>query len=74
MYQDNSDVAGQYMLEVNAFENVDLDTVRAGINEAFADFEKNGISQKDLDRIKAGQETGFYNSLSSVLGKGFQLA
>ena len=36
-------------------------------------FEKEGISQKDLDRIKAGQETQFYNSLSSVLGKGVQL-
>src|SRR5690606_4187697 len=27
-----------------------------------------------LKRIKAGQETNFYSSLSSVLGKGFQLA
>ena len=43
-------------------------------DEAFAKFEKEGISEKDLNRIKAGQETQFYNSLSSVLGKGFQLA
>ena len=35
MYQYNAEVAGQYMLEVNAFENVDLDSVMAGINEAF---------------------------------------
>ena len=38
------------------------------------DSRKTGISEKDLNRIKAGQETQFYNSLSSVLGKGFQLA
>ena len=44
------------------------------VNEAFAKFEKEGISEKDLSRIKAGQETQFYNSLSSVLGKGAQLA
>ncbi len=74
MYQYNAEISGQLMLEVNAFENVDLDSIMAGINEAFADFEKNGISQKDLDRIKAGQETSFYSGLTSVLGKGFQLA
>jgi zinc protease len=45
-----------------------------GVNEAFQNFEKEGISQQDLDRIKAGQETAFYSNLSSVLGKGFQLA
>ena len=35
--------------------------VAVAINEAFAKFEAEGIPQKDLDRIKAGQETAFYN-------------
>lgn len=69
----NSELAGQTQLEVRAFADKDLDEVAKAINEAFALFEKEGISQKDLDRIKAGQETQFYNSLSSVLGKGSQL-
>lgn len=69
-----SELAGQASLTVRAFPEKDLDEVAAAINEAFAKFEKDGISQKDLDRIKAGQETSFYNSLSSVLGKGEQLA
>ncbi len=73
MYPYNSELAGQMHLEVRAFADKDLDEVLTGINEAFARFEKDGISQKDLDRIKAGQETAFYNSLSSVLGKGVQL-
>jgi zinc protease len=73
MYNYNSELAGQTHLEVRAFQGKDLDEVAAAVNEAFARFEKDGISQKDLDRIKAGQETGFYNSLSSVLGKGVQL-
>src|SRR5690606_1324800 len=42
--------------------------------ETFKAFDKQGIPEKDLKRIKAGQETDFYNSISSVLGKGFQLA
>ena len=69
-----SELAGQVQLEVQAFTGGDLDAVYAGIQKAFALFEKEGIAEQDLERIKAGQEVAFYNSLSSVLGKGFQLA
>ena len=74
IYQYNSEIAGQYMLTVTAFKKTNLNAVMDGINEAFKDFETNGISKQDLSRIKAGQETAFYTNLSSVLGKGFQLA
>ena len=74
MFNRTSELAGQIQLQVRAFEDKDLDEVSKAIDEAFAKFEKEGISQKDLSRIKAGQETQFYNSLSSVLGKGFELA
>jgi zinc protease len=71
---DTSEIAGQFELAVRAFADKDLDEAAAAVNEAFARFEKTGISEKDLNRIKAGQETQFYSSLSSVLGKGAQLA
>ena len=74
LFQYNSEIAGQYMLSVTAFQKTNLNDVMNGINEAFKNFEAEGISQQDLDRIKAGQETAFYTNLSSVLGKGFQLA
>ncbi len=69
-----AELAGQMHLSVRAFADKDLDEVAKAIDEAFAKFEKDGISEKDLSRIKAGQETQFYNSLSNVLGKGVQLA
>lgn len=74
MYNYTSELAGQTMLEVRAFDGIDLDSVDAAIEETFKRFENEGISEADLKRIKAGQETNFYSSLSSVLGKGFQLA
>jgi zinc protease len=74
MSNQDSELAGQFELTVRAFPGKDLDEVGAAIAEAFAKFEKEGISERDLNRIKAGQETQFYSSLSSVLGKGFQLA
>ena len=74
MFNRESELAGQMHLSVRAFADKDLDDVSKAVDEAFARFEKEGISEKDLSRIKAGQETQFYNSLSSVLGKGVQLA
>ncbi len=74
MFNSSAELAGQMALQVDAFEGKDLDEVAKGIDEAFAKFEKEGISEKDLNRIKAGQERQFYNSLSSVLGKGVVLA
>jgi zinc protease len=68
------ELAGQFMLSIRAFDGKSLDEVATAVSQAFAKFEKEGISDKDLNRIKAGQETQFYNSLSSVLGKSAQLA
>lgn len=74
MSQQSSEIAGQLTLSVTAFNQTDLNAVASAIQDGLKDFEINGISQEDLDRIKAGQETRFYQGLSSVLGKGFQLA
>lgn len=74
MFNSSSELAGEYRVSVRAFADKNLDDVATAVNEAFTKFEAEGIPQKDLERIKAGQETSFYNGLSSVLGKGFQLA
>lgn len=70
----NSEIAGEISLSVRAFNNIDLDDVMSAIDSAFAMFEQDGISEKDLNRIKAGEESSFYRSLSSVMGKANQLA
>jgi zinc protease len=74
MYQYQSELAGQLMLQVRGFENTPLDNINQAIYEALTDFENKGFSEQDLATIKAGQETAFYRGLSSVLGKGFRLA
>ncbi len=74
MFNYSSELAGEYRMIINAYSGTDLNVVAEGVQKAFEKFESTGIPQADLDRIKAGQETGFYNGLSSVLGKGFQLA
>ncbi len=74
MFNNSGEIAGQMQMSVRAFAGKDLDEVATAITEAFDRFEKQGITEADLNRIKAGQERGFYNSVSSVLGKSAQLA
>ena len=74
MFNRNSELAGQTMLGVRAFDGIKLDDIQAGINEAFTTFETDGISNKDLARVKTLAEVGFYDGIDSVLGKAFQLA
>ncbi|WP_420318426.1 M16 family metallopeptidase [Ekhidna sp.] len=73
-YNSSSEIAGTFTISVRANAGTDLDSVRAVINQTLADFDKEGFDVKDLERIKAGLETNFYNGISSVLGKAFQLA
>lgn len=73
-FNDASEIAGKFRIMVTANAGVDLDEVEAGINEAFKRFEEKGVTDRDIERIKAGLETDFYNGISSVLGKSFQLA
>jgi len=74
MYDYTSELAGQIGMDVTAFDTTNLTTVFQAVQEALGNFETEGISEGDINRIKARQETRFYSSLSSVVGKGFQLA
>lgn len=73
-YNSSNELAGDFRISITANNGVDLDAIEEGINEAFALFEEEGVTDRDLERIKAGLETQFYNGISSVLGKSFQLA
>ena len=68
------ELAGQFVISVTANPGVNLNDVESAINEAFAKFDKDRVTAKDLERVKAGIETGFYNRISSVQGKAFNLA
>lgn len=70
----SGEIAGDFRIRVRTYPNKNLTDVEKTILEAFAKFEKEGFTEKDLARTKAGIETQFYNSISSVLGKSRQLA
>jgi len=73
-YNNSQELAGEFYITITANNGVNLNEVEAGIFEAFKMLEMEGVSDSDVERIKAGLETGFYNGIGSVLGKSFQLA
>ncbi len=73
-YNYAQELAGAFRISITANSGKNLNDVEKGIFEAFEMFENEGITDQDVERIKAGLETGFYNGVSSVLGKSFQLA
>jgi len=73
-YQSSSEMAGEFRIRIRSFPDKSLADVEAAISDAFKKFEEDGFTDKDLERIKAKLETNFYNRISSILGKSFQLA
>lgn len=70
----SQELAGNFTVSVAANPGVNLTDVEKAVFEGFGRFGKEGFSEEDLTRIKAGYETRFYNSFTSVQSKAFQLA
>ncbi|MEZ5953160.1 MAG: pitrilysin family protein [Hyphomonas sp.] len=73
-YNNSMELAGEFVFQVRANAGTDLDDVHAAIHDGFVRFETDGVDAKDLERIKAEQETILYSQLSTVLGKAIQMS
>lgn len=73
-YNDSQELAGEFTIRVRANDGVGLKEVEKAVNEALARFEKDGITEKDIQRVKAMKEKSFYDGLSSIFSKSLQLA
>lgn len=73
-YNNSMELAGEFVFQIRANAGTDLDAVKKAIDVALVRFAETGVDEKDLQRIKAEQETILYSGLSTVLGKANQLA
>ncbi len=73
-YNSERELAGEFTISARANADTDLDDVLKAIDKGLADFEKNGIDDRDMERIKNRLETNFYQGISGILYKSFQLA
>lgn len=70
----SQELAGTFSISVTANPGVNLTDVEKAIFEGFDKFEKEGFTEEDLTRIKAGYETSFISRFASVQGQSFTLA
>jgi zinc protease len=73
-FSSTREITGTFRFRVRAFPDAKLGDVEQAIFDALARFEAEKFTERDLARIRAQLETSFYNGLSSVLIKAFQLA
>ena len=73
-YNGAEELAGEFAISVTANEGRTLKEIEEAIHEAFTRFETEGFTDRDLERIKATMEKGFYQGLNSVLNKSIQMA
>jgi len=73
-YNSSSELAGEFTISIRANEEKNLKEIEEAVAEAFQRFETEGITEKDVERVKASFEKSFYRRIGSVLYKSFQLA
>ena len=73
-YNYSKELAGEFTISIRANEGKTLKEIEDAVNEAFDRFEKEGITEKDIERVKATSEKNFYSGIQSVFGKSLQLA
>jgi zinc protease len=65
----SQELTGSFRISVTANPGVNLNDVEKAIFEGFDRFETDGFTEEDLLRIKAENETRFYNGFASNLNK-----
>jgi zinc protease len=70
----SSELTGEFTISIRANEGKTLKEIEDAVADGFARFEKDGITEKDVERIKASSEKEFYEQINSVFGKSLQLA
>lgn len=73
-YNSSGELTGEFTISIRANEGKTLKEIEDAINEAFTRFETEGITEKDIERVKASTEKSFYDNISSVFSKSLQLA
>lgn len=69
----SQEIAGSFSFSGTPFAGKNMGELEAGIIEGLARFEKDGFTDKDLERLKTGIEVQFYNSIQATSGKASRL-
>jgi len=74
VYNYANELAGHFEIVVRGNKDAKLADLEAEIRNTLQEWEKKGITNDELAKFKASTESNFYNTLTSVKGKGASLA
>ncbi|MDH5367522.1 MAG: insulinase family protein, partial [Cyclobacteriaceae bacterium] len=74
VFHNCSELAGEFTMFVLPFPGKKLADFEAEMRTALEDFEKNGVSEEDIQKFKSSYESRTINGLATVRGKVSQLA
>jgi zinc protease len=69
-----SELAGEFSISITPYPGKSLAEMEQLVTQAFAEFEKRGITDEDIAKFKSSYESRTINGLASVSGKVSQLA
>lgn len=67
--QGSKEIAGTFVITAVGFPNIKAGDIEDAVKEAFQRFEKEGFTDKDVERQKAGMEYDFYGTSATVSAK-----
>jgi len=73
-YNYSRELAGQFEILIRANAGTKLSDIEAMLNQSLADWEKTGATNDDIKKYKVSYQSGIYEGLTTVQGKGRQLA
>jgi zinc protease len=73
-FSEPMEIAGIFQISLQTFPDINLTAAEKSVFDALKNFEKNGISDRDLEGVRAKLETNFYNGLAKIINKSFELA
>ena len=72
-FQDSKELAGEFNITIRGNADTKLNDVKTAIDDALNMFDRNTISDKDMQRIKAKLETDLYRGIENILDKAQRL-
>ncbi len=73
-YNYSRELAGQFEIIIRANAGTKLTDIETMLNQSLIEWEKTGVTDDDIKKYKASYQSNLYSSLSTVQGKGAQLA
>jgi zinc protease len=73
-YNYSRELAGQFEIMIRANAGTKLSDIEAMLNQSLAEWEKTGATDDDIKKYKVSYQSDLYEGLTTVQGKGRQLA